>query len=103
MGSQLVINFTECRFAIIIVCIDNGKGAVNHILAAQHRVPRSPRFYPALRYFISVRQHIRLLVNILNLNVLFHAAADMLFEIFLYRFLYNEHDFFKSGFNCIVD
>ena len=46
-----------------------------------------PGFDTPFWHLITLRQHIQLLINVVNIEILFHPAADAVFEVLFYFML----------------
>ena len=84
-----------CALAVEIIGVYNCKGTVNHTAAAQHRVTRTPRLFPALGNTIALGKLIKLLIHILYIEIFLHPAAHGSLEAVLNFMLNYEGDLFE--------
>ena len=65
-----IVNLYECARAVIIVGIDNRKGRIDGAKTAKECVRGAPGLFPALGDGISLGKLIKLLENVLYIDVL---------------------------------
>ena len=95
-GRKIIINFLKRLGSVIIVRIDDGKGAVDKLAGGQHGVGGTPRLFAAGRRRKACRQIVYLLKGIFYLHLFFNAAADHLFKLLLDLVLNNKNNLFKA-------
>ena len=69
MAIQIIINELECLSSIIIICIDNCKRAIDHVLTAINCVCCSPWFHTSFRHLKTCRNIIDFLICIRHFHV----------------------------------
>ena len=94
MGCQIIIDHLEGFRTIIVVCVNNGKRAIQDIDAAENSMPGSPWFYAAFRHRKSIRNILKFLKNISNFHKSLCSFADGLTEnLFVFSFNNKDHLF----------
>ena len=80
VGGQVIIHHPEGLRAVIIIGIDDRKGAVDEILCSQNGVAGAPGLDTALRHGKACGQLVQLLEGVFHLHRLGHPLADGRFE-----------------------
>ena len=80
VGGQVIIHHPEGLRAVIIIGIDDCKGAVDEVLCSQNGVAGAPWLDTALRHGEACGQLIQLLECVVHVHHFGHAVADGLFE-----------------------
>ena len=100
---EVVVQFYERIFSVIVISIDNSKRLFYKTFACKNGLAGSPRFGTAFRFCKACRQIIELLECIFHLCDFADAVADDFLEIFLQILADDEDYFVEAGFQCIVD
>ena len=103
VGGEVIVDDLEGLRAVVVVRIDDRKGAVNEVLGRQHRVAGAPRLDPALRDGKARGQLVELLEGVLHLHDLGHPVADGGLEGLLDLMLDDEDHGLEPGAAGIVE
>ena len=76
VGGKVIVHHFECLRAVVIVRIDDGKGAVDKRLCGQNRVAGAPGLDTALRDGEALRQLVQLLERVFHVHHLGDTVAD---------------------------
>ena len=102
VGGQVIVHHLKSLRAVVVVCVDDGKGAVDEGLCGQHGVAGAPRLYATLRDGKACGQLLQLLEGVLHIHRLSHAVADSCLEGILDLVLDNKDHGLKAGAAGIV-
>ena len=80
VGGQVIIHHPEGLRAVIIIGIDDRKGAVDEVLCSQNGVAGAPWLDTALRHGKACGQFVQLLEGVFHLHCLGHPLADGCFK-----------------------
>ena len=100
---EIIGNHGKTVAAIKVIGIDYGKGFLYHILAHEHGVVGSPRFYTAFGNGKTLGKVIEFLEDQLHGNDMGIFFENLFPEIFLEQVAYDKNDFSKSPSNGIVN
>ena len=103
VGGQVIIHHLKGLRAVVVVCIDDRKGAVNEGLCRQHGMAGAPRLYTAFRHGKTCGQLFQLLEGVLHVHCFRHAVADGCFEGVLDLVLDDKDHGLKAGAAGIVE
>ena len=103
VGGEVVVNNPECLRTIVIVRVDDGKGAVHHAPGGQDRVGGAPRLFPPVGDGVAGGEVVQSLERIPDMHPLADAVAHSLPEIRLHLLLDDKNNGFKPGLPGIID
>ena len=96
-----IIDFRECRAAIEIIRVDDGKRTVYHALAAGQRMAGAPRLCAPLRSLYALRQAVKILIDVGHMEILLHAVADAFAELRFHLALDDERHIAEACAPCV--
>ena len=97
VGGQVIVHHLKRLRAVVVVRIDDRKGAVNQGLCSQHGMAGAPGLYTSLRHGKACGQLFQLLEGILHLHRFRHAVADGCLEGVLDLVLDDKDHGLKAG------
>ena len=103
MGGQVIVHHLKRLRAVVVVRIDDRKGAVNEGLCSQHGMAGAPRLYAPLRHGKTCGQLFQLLESVLHIHRFRHAVTDGSFEGVLDLVLDDKDHGLKAGAAGIVE
>lgn len=103
MGCEIPVQTFKRLAPIMIIRIDRSKGAIDHILTTQDRMPCPKRLDPTLRRLPALRQGSKLLVHIRDIHVAADPISDRLPERLLIFLLDDKNDLTKTCLLRIID
>ena len=90
------MNLYKCFLAVVIVCIDNNKGLVYYVLAAEYCLTGAPWLCSAFGNGKAVREVVKLLKCIFNLAYFLYSVAYNRLEILLKVVSYNKYNLVEA-------
>ena len=66
-------------------------------------MPGSPGFDASFRHLITIWQDIELLINVIDIEILFHPAADAVFKILFYLMLDDKDDLTETRTVSVIE
>ena len=100
---EVVVQFYERIFSVIVISIDNSKRLLDGILAHQHSVVCAPRFCASFRTSESLRESVGRLEHHLDRYVSLVFGKDFRAEIVFKIFTNHKYNLTKSTAYCIID
>ena len=103
VGGQVIVHHLKRLRAVVVVCIDDRKGAVNEGLCSQHGMAGAPRLHTALRDGKASGQLFQLLEGVFHVHYFSHAVADGSLEGVLDLVLDDKDHGLKAGAAGVVE
>ena len=103
MGGQVVVDHPEGLGAVVVVRVDDGKGPVDQLPGAEHRLPGAKGLGPAFRHGVGGGQVLQRLEGVLHLHQVGQPVPDHLPEVGLVLLADDEDHLFKTGAPGVVD
>ena len=103
VAAQVVVDDLERLRPIVVVGVDDGKGAVDEGLGGQRRLGGAPGLGPPLWDGVALRQVVHALEGVSHIHMALHPGADALLEIRLDLMLDDENHRLKSRPPGVVD
>ena len=103
VGGQVIVHHLKSLRAVVVVRIDDRKGAVDQGLCSQHGMAGAPRLYTAFRHGKACGQLFQLLKSVLHVHCFRHAVADGSFEGVLDLVLNDKDHGLKAGAAGVIE